>query len=133
MLLCGSHFICLWPGIVLLHVTGFEPFVITLSTTADPGGAMDIGTSSYSQLLFEGLGMNIVLALVVNLLATHAMNLTTPVFSGAGMALTIPASVVADIVLHGNAVSSTTQWAGMLSIVAGFLGLVLDTTKAGSG
>lgn len=133
MLLCGSHFVCLWPGIVLLHVTGFEPFVISLSTTADPGGAMDIGASSYSQLFVEGLGMNIVLALVVNLLATHAMNLTTPVFSGAGMALTIPASVVADIVLHGNAVSSTTQWAGMLLIVAGFLGLVLDTAKAGSG
>ena len=94
---------------------------------------MDIGASSYSQLFVEGLGMNIVLAWVVNLLATHAMNLTTPVFSGAGMALTIPASVVADIVLHGNAVSSTTQWAGMLLIVAGFLGLVLDTAKAGSG
>lgn len=127
MLLCGSHLVCLWPAIVLLHITGFEPFVISLSA------ATDGGTSSYSQLLFEGLGMNVVLALVVNLLSTHAMNLTTPVFTGAGMALTIPASVVADIVLHGDAVSSVTQWAGILSIVAGFFGLVLDTRTAGSG
>ena len=133
MLLCGSHLVCLWPAIVLLHVTGLEPFDITLSAAPDGAVPADVGTGSYSQLLFEGLGMNVVLALIVNLLSTHAMNLTTPVFSGAGMALTIPASVVADLVLHGDAVTSATQWAGMVSIVAGFFGLVLDTKKAGSG
>lgn len=133
LLLCGSHLVCLWPAVVLLHITGFEPFVISLSAATDGDVAVGGGTGSYSQLLFEGLGMNVVLALVVNLLSTHAMNLTTPVFSGAGMALTIPASVVADIVLHGDAVSSVTQWAGILSIVAGFFGLVLDTRTAGSG
>jgi len=133
MLLCGSHLVCLWPGIVLLHITGFEPFDITLSAAPDGAVAEDVVTGSYSQLLFEGLGMNVVLALIVNLLSTHAMNLTTPVFSGAGMALTIPASVVADLALHGDAVTSVTQWVGMVSIVAGFFGLVLDTKKAGSG
>ena len=133
MLLCDSHLVCLWPAIVLLHITGFERLDMTLPAATDDAMAADVGTGSYSQLLFEGLGMNVVLALIVNLLATHAMNLTTPVFSGAGMALTIPASVVADMVLHGDAVSSATQWAGMISIVAGFFGLVLDTKKAGSG
>lgn len=116
---------------VVLHVTGIEPFVITMHTAesnAMHGGEMtDVGAISYSQMLFGGLGMNVVLALVVNLLSCHAMNLTTPVFSGAGMALTIPGSVIADMVLHGDAVSSATQWAGMISIVAGFFGLLLDT------
>jgi hypothetical protein len=117
----------------VLHITGFEPFDITLPPATDGAVAGDVGAGSYSQLLFEGLGMTVVLALIVNLLSTHAMNLTTPVFSGAGMALTIPASVVADMVLHGDAVSSVTQWAGMISIVAGFFGLVLDTRKPASG
>ena len=104
-----SHLLLLWPGAVLLHLTGVEPF----------------STPTRTQL--QGLGANVVLALATNLLSTHAMNLTTPVFSGAGMALTIPASVVADVVLHGGAVSSATQWAGMLGILGGFLGLVASS------
>ena len=71
-LLCGSHLVCLWPAVVLLHITGFEPFVISLSAATDGDVAVGGGTGSYSQLLFEGLGMNVVLALVVNLLSTHA-------------------------------------------------------------
>ena len=109
------HLICLWPGVILLHVTGLEvlPLPTALPTAA---------TASLWQV--RGLGANVVLALAVNLLSTHAMNLTTPVFTGAGMALSIPASVVADVVLHGGAVSSGIQWAGMVCILAGFLGLV---------
>jgi len=70
--------------------------------------------------------------MAVNLLSTHAMNLTTPVFSGAGMALTIPASVSADVLLHGGAVSSATQWAGMACILAGFLALVRASGSSGT-
>jgi len=109
------HLLCLWPAMVLLHITGLE--VLPL-----PTGLPTAATASLWQL--RGLGANVVLALAVNLLSTHAMNLTTPVFSGAGMALTIPASVAADVMLHGGAVSSAIQWAGMVCILAGFLGLV---------
>jgi hypothetical protein len=110
VLFCSrSHLLLLWPGAVVLHFTGVEPF------------------STPTRMQLQGLGVNVVLALATNLLSTHAMNLTTPVFSGAGMALTIPASVFADVVLHGGAVSSATQWAGMLGILGGFLGLVASS------
>ena len=122
-LLRRSHLVCLWPAIVVLHITGLEAFTLPTLLTATATGSYTLNVQ------LQGLATTVCLALIVNLLSTHAMNLTTPVFSGAGMALTIPASVLADTVLHGHggdgAVSSGTQWAGMLSIIAGFFGLVL--------
>ena len=98
------HLLCLWPGMLLLHVTRLEPFSLPAAGDA------------------RGLCVTVALALCVNLLSTHALFLTGPVFSSAGFALTIPASALADAALHDGKIT-TTQLGGMCSILVGFVAM----------
>ena len=74
-----SHLLLLWPGMLLLSVTGLEPLQLPSAAGAE-----------------FSLAMNVLCALCVNLLTNWAMALTNPVLSSAGFALTIPAAALAD-------------------------------------
>ncbi|EFX05718.1 rab small monomeric GTPase [Grosmannia clavigera kw1407] len=93
----------LWPGLLLLHVTGIEPFELP------PTGHVwaIILTNSLSSFLSD-------------LTWAYAMLLTTPLVVTVGLSLTIPLSIVGEMFQYGR-YASFTYWVGACIVVFSFL------------
>ncbi|KAF7158404.1 hypothetical protein CNMCM5623_003407 [Aspergillus felis] len=93
----------LWPGFIILHVTGIEPFVLP-----DTGRIWTIVlVNSFSSL-------------VSDICWAYAMLLTTPLVVTVGLSLTIPLSLVGQIFLQGQ-YSSAIYWVGAAIVFLSFL------------
>ncbi|KAE9969930.1 hypothetical protein EG328_006611 [Venturia inaequalis] len=93
----------MWPGFFILHLTGIEQFQLP------PGGKVltIILTNSTSSILSDFAW-------------AYAMLLTSPLIVTVGLSLTIPLSLIVQIVLHGQ-YASLIYWFGAALIVASFL------------
>lgn len=96
-----------WPGILICQYTGIETFAL-------PQGA-DIWR----------LVVAVILEALFNVLLLIGIMLTSPLFIAIGNSLTIPASIVADYLLHGYMMSAQ-AFGGTALVLAGFLGLNLS-------
>jgi len=72
--------------------------------------------------IFYGLVYTTLLDSVFNVALTIGIMLTSPLFMSVGTLLTIPVSVLSDLLLHGLQFSGWT-YLGLFGIVLGFIGL----------
>ncbi|KAI5306078.1 hypothetical protein KEM56_002304 [Ascosphaera pollenicola] len=95
--------VMLWPGFILLHVTGIETFAVPAT----------------GRVWFV-LVSNAIVSLVSDVAWAYAMLLTTPLVVTVGLSLTIPLSLVGQIFIHGQ-YSSLAYWAGAACVFFSFL------------
>ncbi|KAH7033253.1 uncharacterized protein B0I36DRAFT_321059 [Microdochium trichocladiopsis] len=102
--LVGTFNICLlWPVFFILHMTGIEPFEL-------PPAAHIWGI-----ILF-----NSVASFVADMSWAYAMLLTTPLVVTVGLSLTIPLSLVGEMIQYGQ-YSSFLYWVGAVIVVLSFI------------
>ena len=95
-------FLLFWPGMILLNYTGTEPF------------EMPDGSTSF--LLF----LNVLLDVASNFGILLAVSYTTPFFTDIGILLTIPISIVFDVLVH-DYLLPWFGWFGLLFLILGFV------------
>ncbi|KAF1355795.1 hypothetical protein EJ07DRAFT_181782 [Lizonia empirigonia] len=98
-----SNLILLWPGLIVLHLTHIEPF--SLPPT--------------SKILTIVL-VNSASSLVADFCWAYAMLLTSPLVVSVGLSLTIPLSLVGQMVIDGQ-YASVGYWVGAAVMVVSFL------------
>ena len=101
--------VLLWPGFLLLHYTGLEPF--------------ELPSSRVLALLI----LNAVIGTFVSdYLWLLAMLMTSPVVVTLGLSLTIPLAILADWALGDTLPAMAMYWSGALLILASFVVVNLD-------
>lgn len=98
-----SNILLLWPGFVVLHITGIEPFELPPT----------------NKILTIVL-VNSASSLVSDFCWAYAMLLTSPLIVTVGLSLTIPLSLVGQMVLDAQYVSWL-YWVGAAIMVVSFL------------
>ena len=93
----------LWPGFFILHFTGIEPFALP------PAGRV-------TAIIFA----NSLSSLVSDIAWAYAVLLTSPIVVTVGLSMTIPLSLVGQIVLNGQRASAL-YWVGAVAVVASFV------------
>jgi solute carrier family 35 protein F5 len=93
----------LWPGFFILHFTGIESFELP------PGGRV-------TAIIFA----NSLSSLVSDIAWAYAVLLTSPIVVTVGLSMTIPLSLVGQIVLNGQRASAL-YWVGAVAVVASFV------------
>ncbi|KAB8067795.1 hypothetical protein BDV29DRAFT_80785 [Aspergillus leporis] len=93
----------LWPGFIILHLTGIETFALPDTSKV----WTIIWVNSFSSLLSD-------------ICWAYAMLLTTPLVVTVGLSLTIPLSLVGQIFLQG-VTSSALYWVGAAIVFLSFL------------
>lgn len=101
----------LWPGMVVLHLTGIEPFQLPPT----------------SKILTIVL-VNSASSLVSDFCWAYSMLLTSPLIVTVGLSLTIPLSLVGQMVLDKQ-YSSPLYWVGAAVMVVSFLFINHEDTK----
>ena len=101
----------LWPGMVVLHVTGIEPFQLP------PTGK-----------ILTIVLVNSASSLVSDFCWAYSMLLTSPLIVTVGLSLTIPLSLVGQMVLDKQ-YSSPLYWVGAAIMVVSFLFINHEDTK----
>ena len=95
--------VLLWPGFILLHITGLETFHLP------PTGHV------WTIIL-----VNAVSSFASDFTWAYAMLLTTPLVVTVGLSLTIPLSLVGEMIQY-NKYSSSLYWVGASTVVLSFL------------
>lgn len=109
------NILLLWPLFPLLHFTGIEPFVL-------PPWRSDTTTL----LLVNAAG-----SCVSDLAWIYAVLLTSPLVVTVGLSLTIPLSLVGQVVVHGQTVS-VVYWVGAGVVLGGFVVVNQEEGREGS-
>jgi solute carrier family 35 protein F5 len=95
--------VLLWPGFFVLHFTGIEPFALP------PAGRVTV------IILANSLS-----SLVSDIAWAYAVLLTSPIVVTVGLSMTIPLSLVGQIVLNGQKASAL-YWVGAVAVVLSFV------------
>lgn len=103
----------LWPGLVILHYTGLETFEMP------PTGTVTL------IILCNSLG-----SLISDMAWAYAVLLTSPIVVTVGLSITIPLSLIGQIVLNNQTVG-VWYWLGALIVVGSFLFVNYDEKKNG--
>ncbi|CRG83996.1 putative vacuolar membrane protein YML018C [Talaromyces islandicus] len=93
----------LWPGFIVLHLTGIERFSLPSEDR-----------------IWVIILINSISSLVSDICWAYAMLLTSPLVVTVGLSLTIPLSLVGQIVLQGE-YASVLYWIGALVVLLSFL------------
>ncbi|KAI5310212.1 hypothetical protein KEM55_000507 [Ascosphaera atra] len=97
-----TNMLLLWPGFVLLHVTGIETFALPDSSK-----------------VWNVLIANALVSLISDIAWAYSMLLTTPLIVTVGLSMTIPLSLIGEIFIHGK-YSSLTYWLGAALVFFSF-------------
>lgn len=97
------NFVLLWPGFIILHFTGVERF--------------ELPPSGYVLTIIL---CNSLASLISDLTWAYAVLLTSPLVVTLGLSLTIPLSLIGQIVLN-NQTSDLWYWVGALMVVLSFI------------
>ncbi|KAI9736140.1 MAG: hypothetical protein M1834_001024 [Cirrosporium novae-zelandiae] len=95
--------VLLWPGIIILHVTGEEPFALPPTTR-----------------IWTIVLVNSVTSLVSDLCWAYATLLSSPLVVTVGLSLTIPLSLIGEILIRGQ-YSSMAYWIGAAVVFISFI------------
>lgn len=98
-----SNVLLLWPGLIVLHLTGVEPFQLPPT-----------------QKILTIVLVNSASSLVSDFCWAYAMLLTSPLIVSVGLSLTIPLSLVGQMVLDAQ-YASWLYWVGAGMMVISFL------------
>jgi len=93
----------LWPGFIILHYTGIEPF--------QPPPSWSVSTIIVS---------NSLASLISDIAWAYAVLLTSPIVVTVGLSMTIPLSLVGQILLNGQT-SSPLYWVGAVAVILSFV------------
>ncbi|KAF1933248.1 uncharacterized protein M421DRAFT_415596 [Didymella exigua CBS 183.55] len=110
-----SNVVLLWPGLVILHLTRIEPFQLP-------------PTRSILAIVL----VNSASSLVSDFCWAYAMLLTSPLVVSVGLSLTIPLSLVGQMVLDGQ-YASWLYWVGAAIMVVSFLFINAEEKRDGEG
>lgn len=105
--------VLLWPGFLILHLTGAEVFQLPSTkivwTIVLVGGYFDhLARGSATKFRLQ---VNAVISLVSDLCWMYSNLLTSPLVVAVGLSLTIPLSLVGQMILNSQK-SSLTYWIG---------------------
>ncbi|KAL2221795.1 hypothetical protein M432DRAFT_600444 [Thermoascus aurantiacus ATCC 26904] len=101
----------LWPGFLVMHLTGIEPFALP-----------------DTDRVWTIVLVNSVTSLVSDICWAYAMLLTTPLVVTVGLSLTIPLSLVGQMILQGQ-YASPLYWVGAAIVFLSFI-IVNHESKA---
>ncbi|GAB7363943.1 hypothetical protein MBLNU230_g4505t1 [Neophaeotheca triangularis] len=93
----------LWPGLVVLHYTGIEPFELP-------------PTGRVTAIVL----CNSAASLVSDLAWAYAVLLTSPIVVTVGLSMTIPLSLIGQVVINGQT-SGWVYWVGAVVVLVSFL------------
>lgn len=97
------NILLLWPGLIILHLTGVERFELPPT-----------------RKIFMIVMMNSASSLVSDYCWAYAVCLTSPLIVTVGLSLTIPLSLIGQIVLDGQ-YASVWYWVGAVVVVLSFV------------
>ncbi|KAK4984143.1 hypothetical protein LTR50_006780 [Elasticomyces elasticus] len=106
--------ILLWPGLIILHFTGVETFELPPS-----------------RRVLAIIIVNSVSSLVADLAWAYAVLLTSPIVVTVGLSMTIPLSLIGQIVLNSQS-ASFLYWLGACVVVLSFAFVNSESTKESS-
>jgi solute carrier family 35 protein F5 len=95
--------VLLWPGFFILHFTGIEPFALP-------------PTGRVAAIIFA----NSLSSLVSDIAWAYAVLLTSPIVVTVGLSMTIPLSLIGQIVLNDQKASAL-YWVGAVAVVLSFV------------
>jgi solute carrier family 35 protein F5 len=95
--------VLLWPGFFILHFTGIEPFALP-------------PTGRVTAIIFA----NSLSSLVSDIAWAYAVLLTSPIVVTVGLSMTIPLSLIGQIVLNDQKASAL-YWVGAVAVVLSFV------------
>ncbi|KAK5117756.1 hypothetical protein LTR85_008731 [Meristemomyces frigidus] len=104
--------VLLWPGLIILHFTGLERFELP-------------PTSKVTAIILT----NSMCSLVSDLAWAYAILLTSPIVVTVGLSMTIPLSLVGQIVLNSQT-ASPLYWVGALLVVLSFVFVSQEEKRA---
>ncbi|KAF8849864.1 hypothetical protein BDZ45DRAFT_603719 [Acephala macrosclerotiorum] len=107
------NLIFLWPGLFILHWTGVEPFALP-------------STGRVWTIVL----VNAVISLVSDFAWAYALLLTTPLVVTVGISMTIPLSLIGQMVLSAQ-YSSAMYWVGAGIVLSSFLFINHETREDG--
>ena len=116
----------LWPGIILLHFVGLEPFELPPT----PSITYIILVSRTSSLPFSSTDqckINSVVSIFADLCWGYAVVLTSPLVVTVGLSMSIPLALFGQMIINGSS-SSVAYWIGALLVFAAF-GLINHESK----
>ncbi|KAL5341546.1 hypothetical protein BJX70DRAFT_358229 [Aspergillus crustosus] len=105
----------LWPGFVILHLTGVETFALPDTSRV------------WTIILVNSLS-----SLLSDICWAYAMLLTSPLVVTVGLSLTIPLSLVGQIILQGE-YATPLYWFGATVVFFSFVVVNHESQKAGEG
>lgn len=108
------NIVLMWPGFLLLHITGVEQF--------------ELPPSGFIWLIVI---CNSIASLVADLAWAFAVLLTSPIVVTVGLSMTIPLSLVGEMVLN-NQTATVLYWVGAGIVVLSFLFVNHEETVDGS-
>ncbi|KAH8705080.1 hypothetical protein BGW36DRAFT_366771 [Talaromyces proteolyticus] len=110
----------LWPGFIILHKLDIEPF--SLPSENRIWIIILVTSTSFSlwHMLMSILKINSLSSLISDICWAYAMLLTTPLVVTVGLSLTIPLSLVGQIILQGE-YASVLYWIGAVIVFLSFL------------
>jgi len=104
----------LWPGFIILHLTGVEPFALP-----------------NSDRVWTIILINSVTSLISDICWAYAMLLTTPLVVTVGLSLSIPLSLVGQIILQAQ-YSSALYWVGATIVFLSFMVINYESKEPGN-
>ena len=93
----------MWPGLVVLHLTGVETFELPPTTK-----------------VFVIVAVNSLSSMVADFAWAYSMLLTSPLITTVGLSMTIPLSLIGQMILD-NQYSSVTYWLGAGIVLLSFI------------
>lgn len=112
--------IILLPGFPLLHLTGIERFQLPSSRRVVTIILVQNVARMHSLQADENRQINAVISLVSDIAWAYAMLLTSPLVVTVGLSLTIPLSLVGQVVINAQK-SSAVYWIGAVVVLMSFL------------
>jgi len=109
------NILLLWPGFIILHVTGIETF------EWPPTGTV-----------WAIIAINSVSSFLSDMSWAYAMLLTTPLVVTVGLSLTIPLSLIGEMMQYAQ-YSSWVYWVGAIAVVLSFLFINHESRDDGDG
>ncbi|KAK8154490.1 hypothetical protein BKA80DRAFT_283968 [Phyllosticta citrichinensis] len=103
--------VLLWPGLVILHLTGIEPF--TMPPTARVLVIVLVNSAS---------------SLVSDFCWAYSMLLTSPLIVTVGLSMTIPCSLIGQIFINGQT-SNWVYWLGAIVVLGSFVFINHEESK----
>lgn len=127
------NLVLLWPGFFILHWTGIEPFALpptgkVWSIIIVSDNTLSVPKPNTRVLICITSQLNSISSFISDMSWAYAMLLTTPLVVTVGLSLTIPLSLIGEMIQYSQ-YSSWIYWVGAAIVLVSFLFINQESTE----